>query len=46
MQFFVLPQKDWTASFMPRFVRRFPNEHGYHAALFVKFAPNAMSTGE
>lgn len=31
---------------MPRFVRRFPNEHGYHAALFVKFAPNAMATGE
>jgi hypothetical protein len=32
--------------FMPGFLRRFPNEHGYHASLFVEFAPKSMSTGE
>jgi len=32
--------------FMPGWLRRFPNEHGYHASLFVAFAPRSMSTGE
>lgn len=27
-------------------VGRFPNKHGYHAALFVEFGPRSMTTGK
>lgn len=32
--------------FKQGFLRRFPNQHGYHASLFMGFSPLDASTGE
>lgn len=32
--------------FKPGGLRRFPNQHGYHASLFIGFSPRRTTTGE
>ncbi len=48
MDLVFLPPGTVIANFVyrPGFLRRFPNQHGYHASLFVGYSPYRQTTGE